>query len=65
MTLSNAVAARVRLIGWRKACQHQVEPDPASKRSDTARANRSPRVVRAAIGGLIDVLLEAEDEPAG
>jgi hypothetical protein len=42
-----------------------IQPPPPRKRSDTARANRSPRVVRAAIDGLIDVLLEAEEEPAG
>ena len=29
MTLGNAAVARVRLIVWRKGCQHQVEPDPA------------------------------------
>jgi hypothetical protein len=29
MTLGNAATARVRLIVWCKACQHQVEPDPA------------------------------------
>jgi hypothetical protein len=29
MTLGNGAAARVRLIVWCKACQHQVEPDPA------------------------------------
>jgi hypothetical protein len=29
MTLGNAAAAHVRLIVWCKACQHQVEPDPA------------------------------------
>jgi len=29
MTLGNAAAAHVRVIVWRKACQHQVEPDPA------------------------------------
>src|SRR5215472_6260739 len=29
MTLGNAARARVRLIVWCKACQHQVEPDPA------------------------------------
>jgi Zn finger protein HypA/HybF involved in hydrogenase expression len=29
MTLGNVAAARVRLIVWCKACQHQVEPDPA------------------------------------
>jgi len=28
MTLGDAPAARVRLIVWCKACQHQVEPDP-------------------------------------
>ena len=31
MTLGNAAAARVRLIVWCKACQHQVEPDPAEQ----------------------------------
>jgi hypothetical protein len=30
MTLGNAAAAQVRLIVWCKACQHQVEPDPAA-----------------------------------
>jgi hypothetical protein len=29
MTLGVAAAAQVRLIVWCKACQHQVEPDPA------------------------------------
>jgi hypothetical protein len=29
MTLGNAAAAHVRLIVWCKACQHQVEPNPA------------------------------------
>ena len=29
MMLGAAAAASVRLIVWRKACQHQVEPDPA------------------------------------
>jgi hypothetical protein len=29
MTLGGAAAAQVRLIVWCKACQHQVEPDPA------------------------------------
>jgi hypothetical protein len=29
MTLGSAAAAGVRLIIWCKACQHQVEPDPA------------------------------------
>jgi hypothetical protein len=29
MTLGNAAAARVRLIGWCKGCQRQIEPDPA------------------------------------
>jgi hypothetical protein len=31
MTLGNAAAARVRLIVWCKACQHQVEPDAAEQ----------------------------------
>ena len=29
MTLGTAAAAQVRLIVWCKACQHQVEPNPA------------------------------------
>jgi hypothetical protein len=29
MTLGGAAAAGVRIIVWCKACQHQVEPDPA------------------------------------
>ena len=29
MTLGDAAGAQVRLIVWCKACQHQVEPDPA------------------------------------
>jgi hypothetical protein len=29
MTLGVAATAGVRLIVWCKACQHQVEPDPA------------------------------------
>jgi hypothetical protein len=29
MTLGNAATNRVRLIVWCKACQHQVEPNPA------------------------------------
>jgi hypothetical protein len=29
MTIGNAAAARVRLIGWCKSCQHRLEPDPA------------------------------------
>jgi hypothetical protein len=29
VTLGNAIAARVRLIVWCKACRDQVEPDPA------------------------------------
>jgi len=29
MTLGAAAATQVRLIVWCKACQHQVEPDPA------------------------------------
>jgi hypothetical protein len=31
MTLGNAAAARVRLVVWCKACQHQVEPDAAEQ----------------------------------
>jgi hypothetical protein len=33
MTLGNAAAAQVRLIVWCKACEHQVEPDPAEMAS--------------------------------
>ena len=28
MTLGNAAKAKLRLIVWCRACQHQVEPDP-------------------------------------
>lgn len=31
MTLGSAAAAGVRLIVWCKACQHQIEPDPAER----------------------------------
>jgi hypothetical protein len=31
MTLGNALAAKVRLIVWCKACGHQVEPDIAAQ----------------------------------
>jgi hypothetical protein len=31
MPLGNAAAARVRLIVWCKACQHQVKPDAAEQ----------------------------------
>jgi hypothetical protein len=30
MTLGGAAAAGIRIIVWCKACQHQVEPDPAA-----------------------------------
>ena len=30
MTLGNAAANHVRIIVWCKACQHQIEPDPAA-----------------------------------
>jgi hypothetical protein len=30
MTLGRAAAAGIRIIIWRKACQHQVEPEPAA-----------------------------------
>ena len=29
MTFGGAAAAGVRIIVWCKACQHQIEPDPA------------------------------------
>jgi len=29
MTLGNAATNHVRIIIWCRACQHQVEPDPA------------------------------------
>jgi len=29
LTFGHAARAKVRLIVWCKACQHQVEPDPA------------------------------------
>src|SRR5262249_20694382 len=30
MTLGNAAANHVSIIVWCKACQHQIEPDPAA-----------------------------------
>jgi hypothetical protein len=30
MILGQVLAAKVRLIVWRKACEHQVEPDGAT-----------------------------------
>jgi hypothetical protein len=40
MTLGNAAAARVRLIVWCKACQHQVKPDPAETAGSVGRRKR-------------------------
>ena len=44
MTLGSAAAAQVRLIVWCKACQHQVEPDPAemAARYGAAQPNSGP-----------------------
>jgi len=36
MTLGNAPPARVRLVVWRKECEHQVEPDPAAMAARSA-----------------------------
>jgi hypothetical protein len=47
MTLGNAAAARVRLTVWCKACQHQVEPDPADMAQRYGAAIRA-RLARAA-----------------
>jgi hypothetical protein len=55
MTLGNAAAARVRLIVWCKACQHQVEPDPAEMAerygADTAVLDWRDRLVCSQCGG--------------
>jgi hypothetical protein len=43
MTLGNAAAAKVRLIVWCKACQHQIEPGPPPRwLLDTAPGPRCP-----------------------
>jgi hypothetical protein len=55
MTLGNAAAARVRLIGWCKACQRQVEPDPAELAArygaDTSVLDWHKRLVCSRCGG--------------
>jgi hypothetical protein len=55
MTLGNAAAARVRLIVWCKACQHQVEPDPgelaARYGADTSVRHWHKRLVCSRCGG--------------
>jgi hypothetical protein len=59
MTLGAAAAAQVRLIVWCKACQHQVEPDPAKMAARDGAATPVPdwreRLVcsQAAAGGSI------------
>ena len=51
MTPRSAAPAKVRLIVWRKACQHQVEPDPAEmgpryRRKVCARMTRTADLFR-------------------
>jgi Protein of unknown function (DUF2924) len=43
MTLGNAAAARVRLIVWCKACQHQVEPNHPHTSTPPTRARAPAR----------------------
>jgi hypothetical protein len=45
MTLGNA-AARVLLIIWCKACQHQVEPDPAEMAARVRHRNARARLAQ-------------------
>jgi len=55
MTLGTAAAAQVRLIVWCKACQHQVEPDPAEMAArygaDTSVLDWRERLVCSKSGG--------------
>ena len=55
MTLGAAAAANVRLIVWCKACQHQVEPDPAEVAArygaDTSVLDWRERLVCSRCGG--------------
>jgi hypothetical protein len=55
MALGNAAAAKVRLIIWCKACQHQVEPDPAEMAArygaDTSVLDWRERLVCSRCGG--------------
>jgi hypothetical protein len=55
MTLGAAAAAQVRLIVWCKACQHQVEPDPAEMAArygaDTSVLDWRERLVGSRCGG--------------
>ena len=58
MTLGGAAAAQVRFIVWRKACEHQVEPDLADMAARYGARDRFSRLARAA-------LLLAVRQPAG
>lgn len=55
MTLGVATTAEVRLIIWRKECQHQVEPDPAGMAAqygpDTPVLDWRERLVHSGCGG--------------
>ena len=55
MTLGAAAAAQVRLIVWCKACEYQVEPDPAematSYCADTSVLDWRERLVCSRCGG--------------
>jgi hypothetical protein len=55
MTLGAAAAAQVRLIVWCRACQHQVEPDPAEMAArygaDTSVLDWRERLVCSKCGG--------------
>jgi hypothetical protein len=49
MTVGAAAAAQVRLIVWCKACQHQVEPDPAEMAARYGAGTARSRLARAAV----------------
>jgi hypothetical protein len=55
MTLRGAAKAQVRLVVWCKACQHQVEPDPAGMAArygaDTSVLDWRERLVCSECGG--------------
>jgi hypothetical protein len=58
MTVANAAAGHVRLIAWRKAYQHQVEPDPAEMAapwSDVAARDTTGKLVSPAPNPILEI----------
>jgi hypothetical protein len=73
MTLGNAAANHVRIIVWCKACQQQIEPDPAEMSSrygaETSVLDWRERLICSRCGGWdIDMVLTGTrrwSEPSG